>query len=439
VAHSDKNIVITPNIGSSTDDPKIVFSGADANYGAQNITLRVYPVNNGTLSFEGLAGQLLSLSNNYSGFVFQANDLSGTPYIEVLDSGLVRIAQYPGNVLIGTPNDNGNDKLQVSGSILSTSTIKGATLTSTVATGTAPLTVTSSTMVSNLNAQYWNGNSFSSYLNQGVRTGDGPTFDQVYTNGWFRNNAINTGLYNQNTGSHFFSSAAQTWDLAGGTDASAINIKIRSAHNGTVRGWLYGDGEWFGLYNRNGEWVLRHRQTDGYSPNWWFLESGNESWSGDPGSDEGKVEYHSNRFYIAAGSNSAEIVRFRRSGTDVSYIDNSGNFVGNVTGNVSGSAGSASTASTANSANTATTATNWGTYGGVPSAGTSFGNANTIGRSDANGYTYFNYINSNTGNGENPTVDQFITTNGSDGFYRKSNIAWAVGRRAVAMSLVFGR
>jgi hypothetical protein len=95
--------------------------------------------------------------------------------------------------------------------------------------------------------------------------------------------------------------------------------------------------------------------------------------------------------------------------------------------NVTGSAGSA------------TTATNWGSYGGVPSAGTSFGNANTIGRSDGNGYTYFNYINSNTGNGENPTVDQFITTNGSDNFYRKSNIAWAVGRRAVAMSLVFGR
>ena len=41
------------------------------------------------------------------------------------------------------------------------------------------------------------------------------------------------------------------------------------------------------------------------------------------------------------------------------------------------------------------TATNWGSYGAVPGAGTSFGNANTIGRSDGNGYTYFNYIKSN--------------------------------------------
>ena len=82
---------------------------------------------------------------------------------------------------------------------------------------------------------------------------------------------------------------------------------------------------------------------------------------------------------------------------------------------ISGSAASASTATTA------TTATNWGSYGAVPAAGTSFGNANTIGRSDASGYTYFYYINSSTSNSENPTVSQFIVTNGSDNFYRKAS------------------
>lgn len=80
-------------------------------------------------------------------------------------------------------------------------------------------------------------------------------------------------------------------------------------------------------------------------------------------------------------------------------------------------------ADSAGSATTATTATNWGSYGAVPAAGTSFGNANTIGRSDGNGYTYFNYINSNTGNSENPGVSQVIVTNGSDNFYRKASIA----------------
>lgn len=68
-------------------------------------------------------------------------------------------------------------------------------------------------------------------------------------------------------------------------------------------------------------------------------------------------------------------------------------------------------------------ATNWGTYGGVPAPGTSFGNASTIGRSDASGYTYFGYINSSTSNSENPTVSQVIVTNGSDNFYRKASIS----------------
>jgi hypothetical protein len=89
--------------------------------------------------------------------------------------------------------------------------------------------------------------------------------------------------------------------------------------------------------------------------------------------------------------------------------DASGNFAaGTITANLSG---------------TATTGTNWGAYGAVPAAGTSFGTANTIGRSDSNGYTYFGYINSSTANNENPTVSQIIVTNGSDNFYRKASVS----------------
>ena len=101
--------------------------------------------------------------------------------------------------------------------------------------------------------------------------------------------------------------------------------------------------------------------------------------------------------------------------------DASGNFsAGTITAALSGNA---TTATSATSATTATTATNWGSYGAVPAAGTSFGNANTIGRSDGNGYTYFYYINSNSPNGENGAVSQVLITNGSDNFYRKASIA----------------
>ena len=79
------------------------------------------------------------------------------------------------------------------------------------------------------------------------------------------------------------------------------------------------------------------------------------NWTGDPGT-QGKIQYHSNRWYIVADQSSNRIVQFRRNGSDVSHIDNSGNYVGNVTGNVSGSAGSIS--SQANSATITATSSN---------------------------------------------------------------------------------
>jgi len=63
------------------------------------------------------------------------------------------------------------------------------------------------------------------------------------------------------------------------------------------------------------------------SPNLYFREQGNETWTGNPGNDIGKIEYHSNRFYIAAGSNSTYICQFRRSGSDVCRVENSGAIV----------------------------------------------------------------------------------------------------------------
>lgn len=126
MALSDKNIVITPNTGQSAD-PKIVFSGADASTTAQNVTLQVYPTNGGTVSFEGTAGQLLSLNNSMVGTIYSVNDISGIPSIEVLDSGVVKLAQYGGNVLLGTGFDNGA-KLQISGARQTTTPTLGSAI-----------------------------------------------------------------------------------------------------------------------------------------------------------------------------------------------------------------------------------------------------------------------------------------------------------------------
>ncbi len=114
MALSDKNIIITPNIGSASD-PKIQFSGADASTGAQTITLNVYPTSGGMLSFEGSNGQLFSIANSLTGTIYAVSDISGVPSIEVLDSGLVKLAQYNGTVVIGGSTTDGTAKLQVSG------------------------------------------------------------------------------------------------------------------------------------------------------------------------------------------------------------------------------------------------------------------------------------------------------------------------------------
>jgi hypothetical protein len=50
----------------------------------------------------GTAGQLFSVIDSFSGTIFSANDISGIPSIEVLDTGLVKIGQYNGTVAINT-------------------------------------------------------------------------------------------------------------------------------------------------------------------------------------------------------------------------------------------------------------------------------------------------------------------------------------------------
>ncbi len=58
-----------------------------------------------------------------------------------------------------------------------------------------------------------------------------------------------------------------------------------------------------------------------------ILSSASSSWTGNPGAN-GKIQYHSNRWYIVADSSSDRIVQFRRDGSDVSYIDNAGRLIG---------------------------------------------------------------------------------------------------------------
>ena len=100
MANSYKDIIITPN-RSNTADPKIEFRGGNTSVNTA-ITVQTYPTSNGTLSFEGTAGQLFSITNDLTGSIFSVNDVSGIPSIEVFANGQINMAQYGGSIVIGS-------------------------------------------------------------------------------------------------------------------------------------------------------------------------------------------------------------------------------------------------------------------------------------------------------------------------------------------------
>lgn len=104
MALTDKDILITPNDGSSTADPKTEFTGANST-ASDTITLETqFDGSITTLSYEGSAGQLFSISNDLSGTIFAVNDSSGIPSLEINNNGEIRLSEFDGNVIVGNTN-----------------------------------------------------------------------------------------------------------------------------------------------------------------------------------------------------------------------------------------------------------------------------------------------------------------------------------------------
>ena len=92
--------------------------------------------------------------------------------------------------------------------------------------------------------------------NQRLSTGNSPTFVDIYANEWFRNNNVNEGLYNQATGTHFYSHSGQGWVVTG--SGGTIELQFRSNHQSTLRGYVYADtSNNIGFLNNGGGWSIR--------------------------------------------------------------------------------------------------------------------------------------------------------------------------------------
>lgn len=110
-----KDIVITPNRGQP-GQPQIAFTG----FGNTTITLKVLDDAFGTLSWEGVQGQVFAINNNLSsGSIFSVNDISGLPVIDVNANGNISFAGVAGttNGFLGIGVTNPTAKLEVKGDL----------------------------------------------------------------------------------------------------------------------------------------------------------------------------------------------------------------------------------------------------------------------------------------------------------------------------------
>ena len=109
-----------------------------------------------------------------------------------------------------------------------------------------------------------NANNITQYtINQNLGTGNGPTFADVYTNGWFRNNNNLQGLYSQANNIHFYANSAGYWNVTAGGRAYG-GIKFFQDHETTLKGYVYWDGSGFGLLNNQGGWSVLAYQGASY-------------------------------------------------------------------------------------------------------------------------------------------------------------------------------
>ena len=111
MANSDKEILITPNKGQASF-PEIKFTGAN------NTPVYLRVLDDGTVSIEGTNGQLFSVTDSMTGTIFSVNDVSGIPAIEVLDTGVVKIATYGGSIQIPPAINTDNPVTAISDQVI---------------------------------------------------------------------------------------------------------------------------------------------------------------------------------------------------------------------------------------------------------------------------------------------------------------------------------
>jgi hypothetical protein len=107
MANSDKDILITPNKGT-TSLPELSFVGQ------VNSPIKLRVLDDNTLSFEGSAGQLFSINNNLTaGTIFAVSDVSGVPGLSYDANGALKLTPFNGVTMVGGTTTTSSNKLVV--------------------------------------------------------------------------------------------------------------------------------------------------------------------------------------------------------------------------------------------------------------------------------------------------------------------------------------
>ena len=95
----------------------------------------------------------------------------------------------------------------------------------------------------------------SNYTSYAIAASNG-TGNEIYNNGWFRNNDSGEGLYNQATTLHWYSDSANYWNSATSSSTTG-GIRFRAGYASTIYGYVYHDTSGFGLLDSAGNWSYR--------------------------------------------------------------------------------------------------------------------------------------------------------------------------------------
>lgn len=103
-----------------------------------------------------------------------------------------------------------------------------------------------------------NANNITQYtINQNLGTANSPTFQEVYANGWFRNNTVQTGLYNTVTTQHWSSKDNGYWDASSTNTVSSIRFFTGGLYS-ALRGYVFANSSnELGFLDAAGTWILR--------------------------------------------------------------------------------------------------------------------------------------------------------------------------------------